>query len=169
MHLLILILPFACNTPSEQEQSVEQTTVDNSSMANTTSGPKKNKGFFDPLEGKTLKQICESAGLSLIKWSFAERQEKQKGYCCGPGGMDPDECQYDWPSSDVMPCEEYDWLRNSIYAQYGREFKTAKWSERFKKEPWYKIRADYSDAWVSSTATANAKLLLDMKKQCDKH
>lgn len=50
-------------------------------------------------------------------------------------------------------------IRNEIYARHGRPFQTQWLSWRFKQEPWYKPRKDYSDAELSETEKANIKLI----------
>ena len=119
---------------------------------------------YNPLEGKSIKEICSSTGLSLIKWSFKDRQGKQDELCCGAGGLPAEECMMDWPSSGVMNCSDYDVMRNEIYARYGRTFKKKKWQKYFGATDWYVVRKDFSDSWISPTASKNAKLLLKMKK-----
>ena len=120
---------------------------------------------FDPLVGKTLSEICLSDGWSLITWSFADRQSNKNELCCGPDGLSEDdmECILDWPSSDVPSCSMYDEMRNEIYAQYGRGFKTEKWQKHFGAQNWYQIREDYTDEWLSPVAQANVKSLIEMK------
>jgi hypothetical protein len=120
---------------------------------------------FDPLAGKTLSEICLSDGLSLIKWSFADRQSNKNELCCGPDGLSEDdmECMLDWPSSDVPSCSMYDEMRNEIFARYGRSFKTDKWKEHFGAQDWYQIREDYTDDWLSPVAQANVKSLIEKK------
>lgn len=122
---------------------------------------------LDPLEGKSLSEICSSNSLSLIKWSFEELQSNFASLCCKEGGLDPNNsmsCELDWPFSDVPACSEYDLMRNEIYARYGREFKSDKWKKAFGARSWYKIRADYSDDEVSAVAQKNVTHLLKRKK-----
>ena len=120
---------------------------------------------FDPLAGKTLSEICLSNGLSLIKWSFEDRQSNKNELCCGPDGLSEDdmECMLDWPSSDVPSCSMYDEMRNEIFARYGRGFKTEKWKKHFGAQDWYQIREDYTDEWLSPVAQANVKSLIEKK------
>ena len=47
----------------------------------------KKPAAFDPLAGKSLQDICASHGLSLIKWSYEDRQSKSQELCCGEGGF----------------------------------------------------------------------------------
>ena len=120
---------------------------------------------FDPLAGKSLQEVCASNGLSLIKWSYEDRQSKHQELCCREGGFpeDAEECIFDWPSSDVPSCSMYDEMRNEIFAQYGRSFKTEKWQKHFGAQEWYQIREDYTDAWLSSVAQANVKSLIEKR------
>ena len=57
----------------------------------------------------------------------------------------------------------YDEMRNEIFAQYGRSFKTPKWQKHFGAQDWYQIRADYTDEWLSPVAQANVKSLIEKK------
>lgn len=49
--------------------------------------------------------------------------------------------------------------RNEIYARYGRAFKSADLQAHFGKQPWYQVRADYSDAVLTDHDRANATLI----------
>ena len=50
-------------------------------------------------------------------------------------------------------------LRNEIYARHGRPFKTKWIADEFRRYPWYKARADYSDAELSPVERANIALI----------
>jgi hypothetical protein len=63
-----------------------------------------------------------------------------------------------------FPDEELPYLRNEIYARYGRAFETAAFQEYFNKKPWYKIANGYKDAWIPAAEKANADLLLTLEK-----
>lgn len=126
----------------------------------------KKEKEFDPLSGKTLKEICASDGLLLIKWPFEKLQAEFATLCCTKDGLGSgdDRCHLDWPFSDVPSCSAYDELRNEIFARYGREFKTPKWQKYFGAMDWYKVRSDFSNAWLSSVANQNVTLLVQKKK-----
>jgi hypothetical protein len=121
---------------------------------------------FNPLKEKTLFEICNSVSLSLIKWSYDQRQSK--AICCSEKMTEDQKsellCELDWPFSDVPSCSSYDTMRNEIYAQYGRKFSTDKWKKYFSKVSWYKPRDDYQDTWLSDVALDNVKRLVKMKK-----
>jgi hypothetical protein len=123
--------------------------------------------IYDPLTGKSLLEICQSDALSLIKWSFEERQSKSNELCCIEGGFPEDaiECMLDWPSSDVPSCSIYDEMRNGIFARYGRSFQTKKWKDHFASKDWYIPRDDFIEVWINPVAMANVRLLVDMKNQ----
>ena len=125
---------------------------------------KKKKGF-DPLEGKALKEICQSHGLLLIKWNFERIQSDFSALCCTTGGLSSDdlECTLDWPFSDVPSCSAYDEMRTEIFARYGRAFKTPKWQKTFGATNWYAIRSDFSNDWLSDVAKKNIELLVQKK------
>jgi len=133
-----------------------------------TSVDKKEKYIsLDPLQGKSIYEICASNSLSLIKWSYQKRQGKEE--CCSDKMTEEQKmellCEMDWPSSDIPSCSSYDTMRNEIYAQYGRRFSTDKWKKYFSKISWYKPRDDYKDEWLSDVALNNVKLLVQMKKK----
>lgn len=115
----------------------------------------------DPLAGKSLTDICSDQALSLVKWDYDQLASGFQGLCCGPGKLPADEgvCAMDWPFNDVPACEEYDRLRNSIYARYGYPFKDPRWKAEFERLAWYTRREDYSEAWLSTPAKANAARL----------
>tara|TARA_B100000683_G_C12414482_1_gene525238 strand:+ start:495 stop:1073 length:579 start_codon:yes stop_codon:yes gene_type:complete len=123
------------------------------------------KKGFNPLDGKTLKEICEADGLLLIKWPYAKIQSEFSALCCTKDGLSSDDyrCEMDWPFSDVPSCSAYDEMRNEIFARYGRAFKTPKWQKTFGATNWYKIRSDFSNDWLSDVATKNIALLVQNK------
>ena len=131
----------------------------------TVPPPAVEKKGFDPLEGKTLKDICESSGLLLIKWPFEQIQSEFSALCCTTGGLSSDDflCMLDWPFSDVPSCSAYDEMRNEIFARYGRAFKTPKWQKTFGATDWYSIRSDFSNDWLSEVAKKNIELLVQKK------
>jgi hypothetical protein len=63
---------------------------------------------------------------------------------------------------------ELGYLRNEIYARYGRAFHTPKYSAFFKKQSWYKINAEYSDDLLTSIDKQNVKLILSLEKPSKK-
>lgn len=158
-------VPSVVEKPAAQEVPKEKT-PEPESVSTVKSKPEPSKpATFDPLAGKSIQDICASDGLSLIKWSYEDRQSKHQELCCGDGGFpeDADECIFDWPSSDVPSCSIYDEMRNEIFAQYGRSFKTEQWQTHFVNQDWYQIREDYSDEWLSPVAQANVKSLIEKK------
>jgi hypothetical protein len=50
-------------------------------------------------------------------------------------------------------------LRNEVYARHGRPFRTPWLAQEFRMHPWYKPRADYSDAELSPVERANIALI----------
>ena len=164
-------LIFGCGDAETQVETSPKKEVLKSTAQNDTTPKdpvdKKDKNTsFDPLQGKSLYDICASNSLSLIKWSYQERQGKEE--CCSDKMTEEQKmellCEMDWPSSDVPSCSSYDTMRNEIYAQYGRRFSTDKWKNYFAKTSWYKPRDDYKDEWLSDIALNNVKLLIQMKK-----
>ena len=180
--LFIVTLIFACSSEPTSEpktapaplqkgvegapqQQVLMQNIPTPTVAKTPPPVVKAQGPIDPLAGKTLLEICQSDVLSLISWSYKDRQSRNNELCCGPGGFAEDdmECMLDWPFSDVPSCSAYDEMRNGIFAQYGRSFKSEKWKKHFASQDWYTPRPDYSDDWLSENAKANVQLLIEMK------
>jgi hypothetical protein len=64
-----------------------------------------------------------------------------------------------------LPIAELRLLRNEVYARHGRIFKTAWLAQRFHDYPWYKPRADYSDAELSPVERANIALIVTREQQ----
>ena len=161
MSLLITLL-LACSDKASEAPSEAPPVV---AKPTAQEAPKAKSAIVDPLAGKSIKDICASDGLSLIKWSYEDRQSKHQELCCGEGGFpkDAEECIFDWPSSDVPSCSMYDDMRNEIFARYGRSFKTPKWQTNFGAQDWYQIREDYTDEWLSPVAQANVKSLIEKK------
>jgi len=120
----------------------------------------------DPLGGQSLSTICTSNALALIKWPYDKLQSDFNSLCCIKGGLPEDHefCNLDWPSSDVLSCSAYDEMRNEIFARYGRAFKSKRWQTLFGQQSWYVVRDDFSDSWLSKTASMNVSQLKKMKK-----
>ena len=148
-----------------QKEDIKSTTPTNKTR-DASVEKKDKKTDFDPLQGKSIYEICSSDGLSLIKWSYQKRQEKRE--CCSDKMTEEQKmellCEMDWPSSDIPSCSSYDTMRNEIYAQYGRRFSTDKWKKYFSKTSWYKPRDNYKDEWLNEVALNNVKLLVEMKE-----
>ncbi len=169
-------LIFGCGDAEQQstETQVEQppqkevlkSTEKNDTTTKKTVNKEDKNTSFNPLQGKSLYDICASNSLSLIKWSYQDRQGKEE--CCSDKMTEEQKmellCEMDWPSSDIPSCSSYDTMRNEIYAQYGRRFSTDKCKKYFSKTSWYKPRDDYKDEWLSDVALNNVKLLVQMKK-----
>jgi hypothetical protein len=51
------------------------------------------------------------------------------------------------------------YLRNEVYARYGRPFATRAYQDYFYLQGWYRIRSDYSDDWLSAADRYNAELI----------
>lgn len=49
--------------------------------------------------------------------------------------------------------------RNEIYARYGRAFQSPDLQAHFGAQPWYEVRAEYSDALLTAHDRANAALI----------
>ena len=172
--LFLTIASIGCSDEtknSTNDQAAENTAqVPPQKKENKTNSPVQKKKVakknFNPLQGKSMLEICQSDGLSLIKFSFEERQAKTE--CCSNTMSEDDRmtlnCELDWPSSDIPGCSMYDEMRNEIFARYGRKFSPKKWQRYFAKQKWYVPRDDYTDAWLSKTAQANVQTLIKMKK-----
>ena len=164
--MFCISLIFGCgDAETSPKQEVLKSTAQNDTTPKNPVDKKNKNTFFDPLKGKSLYDICASNSLSLIKWSYQERQSKEE--CCSDKMTEEQKmellCEMDWPSSDVPSCSSYDVMRNEIYAQYGRRFSTDKWKTYFTKTSWYKPRDDYKNEWLSDIALNNVKLLAQMK------
>jgi hypothetical protein len=55
--------------------------------------------------------------------------------------------------------DQLPYLRNEVYARYGRGFVTKVYQDYFNRQSWYRIRNDYTDDWLSSADKRNAELL----------
>ena len=55
-------------------------------------------------------------------------------------------------------------LRNEIYARYGRPFVNKVYQDYFNKQPWYEKRPDFKDSWLSVADRENAALILSLEQ-----
>ncbi|HEQ71501.1 MAG TPA: YARHG domain-containing protein, partial [Spirochaetia bacterium] len=60
--------------------------------------------------------------------------------------------------------EELGFLRNEIFARYGREFKTPAYREYFAKKPWYRVKASYSDNMLTPVDHENIAMILSFER-----
>lgn len=120
----------------------------------------------DPLEGRTLLEICQSHGLSLIKWSYDERKSKKE--CCSSKmtkeQKDEIFCDMDWPFGDVPRCSVYDKMQQEIWARYGKIFSSTSQQEYFESQSWYQANEHFQENWLSVTAQNNIKQLQNMSR-----
>jgi hypothetical protein len=56
-------------------------------------------------------------------------------------------------------------MRNEIYAEYGLEFKTTKWSKYFSNFDWYSPKSENVDEFLTEIDKANIKFILEYKKR----
>jgi hypothetical protein len=56
------------------------------------------------------------------------------------------------------------YLRNEVYARYGRHFVTPVYQDYFNQQSWYRIRDDYSDDWLSEADRYNAELIRSIEQ-----
>jgi hypothetical protein len=59
--------------------------------------------------------------------------------------------------------ERLPFLRNEIYARYGRAFTSQAYRDYFNIQHWYRIRDNYSDAWLSENDVKNAALIRSLE------
>jgi hypothetical protein len=55
-------------------------------------------------------------------------------------------------------------LRNEIYARYGRPFVNKAYQDYFNARRWYKIREDFSESWLSPSDRANAEFIRSLEQ-----
>ena len=55
--------------------------------------------------------------------------------------------------------ERLPYLRNEIYARYGRPFVNRTYQDYFRARSWYQERSDFSEAWLSQTDRDNAEFI----------
>ncbi len=60
--------------------------------------------------------------------------------------------------------DQLPYLRNEIYARYGRPFVTAVYRDYFLAKSWYRIRQNYSDAWLSKADSENAEFIRSIEQ-----
>jgi hypothetical protein len=60
--------------------------------------------------------------------------------------------------------EELAFIRNEIYAKYGREFITPKYRNYFNSKEWYKVNPHFSDDFLNETDKKNVALILSLEK-----
>lgn len=101
---------------------------------------------------------CSTISL-LTRYDF---EHVQQNICTLCGSVDEMYCSLDWPFSDVPSCDEYDKMRNGLYAYYGRAFQTEKWKTYFAGQSWYQTNPGYDDSMLSPQAARNAVLLKKM-------
>jgi hypothetical protein len=60
--------------------------------------------------------------------------------------------------------DELPYLRNEIYARYGRAFATSLYQEYFRGKSWYEIKQNYNDAWLSESDIKNAEFIRSIEQ-----
>lgn len=110
--------------------------------------------------------LCSHSYLLLASHSMDDLQSG--GYCKLCNDHDPDACELDWPSSDMMGCSEYDVMRHTIEASLGKSFDDPRWQTYFSATPWYRPDPAFTEARLSSTARANMATLVAREAECRK-
>lgn len=75
--------------------------------------------------------------------------------------LDPDLDIFSFIGTDAV---ELGFLRNEIYARYGRPFKTPAYRDYFLAQAWYREIPGYTDAWLSARDLELAQELLRLEK-----
>ncbi|MDR1428646.1 MAG: YARHG domain-containing protein, partial [Spirochaetaceae bacterium] len=55
-------------------------------------------------------------------------------------------------------------LRNEIYARYGRPFASAEYQAYFNSQSWYRVRNNYTDNWLSADDRHNAEFIRSVEQ-----
>jgi hypothetical protein len=116
-------------------------------------------GQPDPLAGLSDGDVCHDNSLLLLKYTYAELQGGKCAEVCCAASDEHWCCGLDWPSSDVMTCSEYGYMRNAVFSRYGFPFTEAKWQEAFGDQPYYRRRDDFDASWLTAAATENVATL----------
>jgi hypothetical protein len=60
--------------------------------------------------------------------------------------------------------EQLPFLRNEIYARYGRAFVNQSYQDYFNSKSWYQVRSSYTDAWLSADDKYNAEFIRSVEQ-----
>ena len=60
--------------------------------------------------------------------------------------------------------DQLPFIRNEIYARYGRPFATQIYRDYFRAKSWYQEKSNFSDSWLSQTDRENAELILSLEQ-----
>jgi hypothetical protein len=60
--------------------------------------------------------------------------------------------------------ERLPFLRNEIYARYGRPFVNPVYQDYFKRQSWYRVQNNYTDDWLSAIDKYNAEFILSVEQ-----
>ncbi len=63
-------------------------------------------------------------------------------------------------------CDQYDVMRNCIYAAYGYKFKKKRWQTLFATKDWYKPSGNFRESQIPKVATENIRALKTRASQC---
>ncbi len=63
-----------------------------------------------------------------------------------------------------IPVEQLGFMRNEVFAKYGRAFQTPKYRDYFSKKSWYRVNFDYKDSFLSAADVANVNLILSFER-----
>lgn len=110
------------------------------------------------------KALCTESCLLLVEHPFSEVADRI--YCQRCKAVDPDACELDWPSSDVMACEQWDRMRNCIYAGFGYQFTKDKWTKEFASQPWYRPDPGFKPENLPKVAQDNVARLKKAAAEC---
>lgn len=118
-------------------------------------------GARPALDDKTL---CANSCLLLMEHPFTKVADEI--YCQRCKAFDSDACELDWPSSDLMACEQWDRMGNCIYAGFGYQFTKDKWKKEFAAEPWYRPDPGFNPDKLPKVAQDNVAYLKKAAASC---
>jgi formylglycine-generating enzyme required for sulfatase activity len=114
---------------------------------------------------------CGDACSLLVLFAYDELAKHACEMCseygmrgfCEDGPYDGTRETADFPFSPSTSCDQYDELRNCIFARFGYVFSKPKWQQQFGKLPWYKPDPSFTEAKLPAVAKANVQKLKDLK------
>lgn len=68
------------------------------------------------------------------------------------------------PDLFAIEDDELPYLRNEIFARYGRPFTTDKYRNYFIAQSWYREVPDYQDSWIPAIERENSTLMMNLEK-----
>jgi hypothetical protein len=155
---LVLLVSFILSCKGERPPSSSSSGVSSSPQASTLSQDLASPQVSSLSEASSSSPVSSQPGIDAPqRTSAGEALPGYRGYWEKTGNINIIDLIEFYP--DQLP-----YLRNEIFARYGRPFVNKTYQDYFRAKSWYQERSDFSESWLSQTERDNAEFIASVEQ-----